>query len=104
MHIYVAWFAVLDSLLKLIPHLLSQSVKHHRVMNDKLCNMLISFKVICRVCMPPANGRPCHPPHPKPGRSLIADGADDLTYSFRAAYWPGNDALGEYAKREWCGD
>ena len=35
------------------------------------------------------------------GRSLILDRADDLTFSLRSALWPGNDALGEYAKQEW---
>mmetsp|Transcript_27242 Transcript_27242/g.66877 ORF Transcript_27242/g.66877 Transcript_27242/m.66877 type:complete len:524 (+) Transcript_27242:473-2044(+) len=37
------------------------------------------------------------------GRSLLLDGADDLSHSFRAAYWPGTgtDALGEYARQQW---
>ena len=40
-------------------------------------------------------------PRVKFGRSLILDGADDLTFSLRSALWPGNNALGEYAKLEW---
>lgn len=45
-------------------------------------------------------------PRAKLGRSLVLDGADDLTFSLRSALWPdetedGAYSLGTYAKQEW---